>query len=129
MIKFKHGESDTIFYKVDTATGQKISFSSNAKPKTSGWGMNKEMQVWVAEGNTIEDQFTAEELAQKDADDQIQLLENQQQICKQNLKDTDYALLPDHEFPEDVPEIKLRRIEWKRIIKSSKIETIPDKPF
>lgn len=45
------------------------SFSSNSKPKTSGYGMNKEMIAWKAAGNTIEDQYTPEELAQKESDD------------------------------------------------------------
>lgn len=45
------------------------SFSSNPKPKTSGYGLNKEMQAWKAAGNKIEDQYTTKELEKKESDD------------------------------------------------------------
>lgn len=68
-IKFKQGGSEAEFYKIDLATGAKISFLSTAKPKTSGFGMNKEMQAWVEDGNEIEEQTTPEEQAQKESED------------------------------------------------------------
>lgn len=79
-IKFKKGESPNIFYKIDLATGDKISFSSNSKPKTSGFGMNKEMQEWISDGNTIEPQYTLEEQDQKEAKE---VLEAEQQVISE----------------------------------------------
>ena len=54
---------------------------------------------------------------------------DQKEICIQNLKATDYCFLPDFEYQEDLSEIKTRRSEWKRILKSAQIEEIPPHPF
>lgn len=56
-------------------------------------------------------------------------LTGQKAACQQNLKDTDYMLLSDFEYKEDLPNLLILRADWKRIIKSDKLETIPPKPF
>ncbi len=126
-IKYKKGELPGSFYKINGGT--KISFNSKAKKGTTGYGMYKEMKIWEAAGGIIEPQYTAEELEQKEADDLDQAAENQKSQSRGFLKATDYKLLPDFEFQDDVPALKILRAEWKRIIKSDQLETIPEKPF
>ncbi len=127
-MKYKHAEAPGYYYKIDDLGNKSASFNEG-KPKTSAAGMYKEMQAWVAAGNGIEPQYTAEELEQKEADDLDQAKENQKSQCQGFLKATDYKLLPDFEYQEDVPALKILRLEWKRIIKSNQLETVPEKPF
>lgn len=56
-------------------------------------------------------------------------LTDQKAACINNLKDTDYMLLSDFEYKEDLPALILIRADWKRILKSDQLETIPEKPF
>ena len=69
-IKFKEAEAPEWYYKIDIETGQKISFADG---KGSGTGLYKEMQAWIDAGNEIELQYTAEELAQKETQDQLNI--------------------------------------------------------
>ena len=67
-MKYKHAESQGFYYKIDDL-GNKSSSFNEGKPKTSSAGMFKEMQEWLKiKGNSIEPQFTPEELAEKEAD-------------------------------------------------------------
>ena len=125
-IKYKEAEAPGWFYKIDIVAGSKISFADG---KGSGTGLFQEMQAWIAAGNEVEPQYTAEELEQKEADDLDQAIENQKSQCQGFLKATDYKLLSDFEFQDDVPALKILRLEWKRIIKSDQLETVPKKPF
>ncbi len=127
-MKYKHAESPGYFYKIDELGNKSASFNEG-KPKTSAAGMFKEMQAWIAAGNEIELQYTAEELEQKEADDLDQVIENQKSQSQGYLKATDYKLLSDFEYQEDVPQLLILRAEWKRIIKSDQLETVPEKPF
>jgi len=116
-IKFKEAESEDWFYKIDLASDSKISF-----PKKHGY--YQEMLAWVEAGNEIEPQFTTEELEQKEADGLKNSIKSQKSKCLRLLKESDYKLLDDFEYPDDLEQIKADRIEWKRIIKSNKIEKI-----
>ena len=126
-IKFKcAGTSDT-FYKIDTKTGAKISFSINSKPKTMGHGFTKEMEAWKNAGNEIEPQFIKQELIEKEEKDKERLLQLQKSKCILLLRETDHKVLPDAEYPEDVQQWVLLRIKWRQIYKSNIIENIPEK--
>ncbi len=127
-MKYKHAEAPGYYYKIDDLGNKSASFNEG-KPKTSAAGMYKEMKIWEDAGGVIEPQYTAEELKQKEADDLDQAIENQKSRCRGFLKATDYKLLPDFEFQDDVPALLILRIEWKRIIKSDQLETVPEKPF
>ncbi len=127
-MKYKHAEIPGYYYKIDELGNKSASFNKG-KPKTSALGMYKEMQAWIAAGNKIEPQYTAEELEQKEADDLEQAIENQKSQSRGFLKATDYKLLSDFEYQEDVPQLLTLRAEWKRIIKSDQLEIVPEKPF
>ena len=127
-MKYKHAETLGYFYKIDELGNKSASFNEG-KPKTSAAGLYKEMKEWEAAGGVIEPQYTAEELEQKEADDLDQAMENQKSQSRVFLKATDYKLLSDFEYQEDVPQLLILRAEWKRIIKSDQLETVPEKPF
>ncbi len=130
MIKYKEaGNGQHIKISLDengNELSRSASFSENNKPKTMGAGFYKEM---IDSGLEIEPQYIAEELKQKEADDLDQVIENQKSQCQGFLKATDYKLLSDFEYQEDVPALKILRLEWKRIIKSDQLETVPEPPF
>jgi len=125
-IKFKKSESLGWFYKIDTATDQKISFTNG---RGSGTGLYKEMQAWVRSGNTIEPQYTTKEQDQKDIDDLKNALENQKLTCIHLLDDSEKAVSDDPPYPNDVEAWKKVRKQWRVILKSDKIKSIPKKPF
>ncbi len=127
-MKYKYAEAPGYYYKIDDL-GNKGSSFNEGKPKTSALGMYKEMMLWVEAGGVIEPQYTAEELEKKEADDLDQAIENQKSQCRGFLKATDYKLLSDFEYGDDVSALKILRLEWKRIIKSDQLETVPEKPF
>ncbi len=129
-IKFKEAGNGE-FIKISLGeNGQELSrsasFGPKSKPLTMGAGFYKEM---IDSGLEIEPQYTAEELEQKEVDDLDQAIENQKSQSQGFLKATDYKLLPDFEYQDDVPALKILRLEWKRIIKSNQLETVPEKPF
>lgn len=67
-IKFKEaGNNWYIKIFLDKNGNEESRTPSFADGKGSGTGLYKEMQVWVKAGNTIEPQFTSEELAAKEA--------------------------------------------------------------
>lgn len=121
-IKFKNAESKGWFYKVDLLTGQKISF-----PKKHGY--YAEMLAWVAAGNEIEPQFTAEELTEKEANDFGTSLESQKATCIQLLNDSEKAVSNDPPYPDDIESWKTFRASLRVILKSDQLETVPKKPF
>ncbi len=130
MIKYKEaGNGEFIKIGLDE-NGQELSrsasFGPKNKPKTMGAGFYQKMLDSSLE---IETQYTAEELEQKEADDLDQAIENQKSQSHGFLKETDYKLLSDFEYQEDVPQLLILRLEWKRIIKSDQLETVPEKPF
>lgn len=56
-------------------------------------------------------------------------INKQKTECIDNLQATDYALLEDFEYQSDKPGILALRAEWKRILKSDKIETVPKNTY
>lgn len=123
-IKYKEAESEGWFYKIDIASGSKQSFNSKKRI-----GLNNEMQVWVKAGNKIEPQYTADELTQKETDDFNNAIESQKSTCIQLLDASEKAVSKDPPYPDDIEIWKEARNQWREIIKSDKIEEIPDKPF
>ena len=121
-IKFKHAESKDWFYKIDLLTGQKISFSKKH-------GYYTEMLAWVAAGNKIEPQYTAEELAEKELNDFGTSLESQKASCIQLLNDSEKAVSNDPPYPDDIEAWKTFRASLRVILKSGQLETVPKKPF
>ena len=120
-MRYKYSAAKGWFWQIDELDN-KTEFNQKNRPK-----MYEEMQAWVAKGNEIEPIYNEEELAAKELKEDEQALESQKSTCIQNLKDTDYKLLEDFEFPEDLEKVKADRVEWKRIAKSNKLETIPEK--
>ncbi len=125
-IKFKEAEAPGWFYKIDLVAGSKISFADG---KGSGTGLYKEMQAWIAAGGVIEPQYTAEELAEKEAKELEQSLESQKAICQQLLNNSDKKMASDTPYPDDIPAWTVVRAQWRTIIKSNQIETIPEPLF
>ncbi len=121
-MKYKHDQAKDWYYGIDDSGNKTQSFYK-------GSGFYKEMQAWEAAGGVIEPQYTAEELEQKESDDLAKTIENQKSQSREFLKATDYKLLPDFEYQDDVPALKTLRLEWKRIIKSDQLETVPEKSF
>lgn len=123
----------TTYYK-EAGNGEiiKLDDKGNKSPsfnKKNSPGLWKEMQVFIDAGGVVEPQFTPEEQEAKEALEDQQALESQKSTCIRNLNDTDYKLLEDFEYPEDVAKIKADRLEWKRIVKSDKLETVPENTF
>ena len=121
-IKFKEAESKDWFEKIDLLTGEKISF-----PKKHGY--YTEMLAWVAAGNEIEPQFTAEELAEKELKDFGTSLESQKATCIHLLNDSEKAVSNDPPYPDDIEAWKTFRASLRVIMKSDQLETVPKKPF
>ncbi len=97
--------------------------------KGSGTGLYKEMQAWIAAGNEIEPRYTAEELVEKEAKELEQTLESQKLQCEQLLNESDKKIVSDTPYPDDIPAWTVVRTQWRTIIKSNQIETIPEPPF
>lgn len=125
-IKFKETEAPNWYYKIDLEDGSQISFANG---KGSGSGLYKEMQAWVNAGNTIEPQYTPEELEQKEAAELQTALTNQKNKCIRLLNDSEKAVSNDPPYPDDVSIWVNVRAQWRSIIQSDQIEAIPDKPF
>lgn len=132
-IKFKEVGPDAfvkIYLNEDGSESSKSgSFSSKPKEKTSGYGLNKEMIAWVAAGNTIEKQYTPGELAQKVIDDAKNALDSQKSTCIQLLNESEMAVSNDPPYPADTDKWKTIRAEWRIILKSDIIQTVPEKLF
>ena len=126
MIKYKKAEAKNWFYKIDIASGSKISFADG---KGSGTGLYAEMLAWVAAGNEIEPQYTVEELAEKEVNDFGTALESQKATCIQLLNESEKAVSNDPPYPDDVEAWKTFRASLRVILKSDKLETVPNKPF
>ncbi len=130
MIKYKEaGNGQYIkisFDKDGNELSPSASFGPKSKPLTMGAGFYQEM---LDSGLEIEPQYTAVELVEKEANDLDQAIENQKSQSQGFLKATDYKLLSDFEYQDDVSALKILRLEWKRIIKSDQLETVPEKPF
>ena len=123
-IKFKHSVVGRI-KKIDVLTGQ-VMAEFNPKKRE---GLNKELESWIDAGNEIEDQYTPEEQTQKDSDDAQNALDSQKSQCIQLLNDSEKSVSNDPPYPNDIETWKTARQQWRDIVKSNQIETIPDKPF
>lgn len=120
-IKFKEAGNGW-YFKIDLDSGDKINF-----PKKHGY--YKEMQAWVEAGNEIEPQYTSDELAQKESEDMQNAIESQRQNCIQLLNESEKSVSNDPPYPDDIEIWKTIREQWRDIIKSDQIESIPEKPF
>jgi hypothetical protein len=121
-IKFKYHQSEGWFWKIDLESGAKISFPIKH-------GFYKEMMTWKAAGNKIEEQETPEETAGRLKDEAGQALESQKSECLRLLSDTDHKANGDWPYTADIPKWIEFRKQLRIILKSDKIEKIPDKPF
>lgn len=129
-IKFKEAGNNW-FVKIflDENGNEESRTPSFTNGKGSGSGLYKEMQAYVAAGNKIEPQFTAEELGQKEIDDLQNALDSQKAICIQLLNDSEKAVSNDPPYPNDIAKWKTFRGKLRTILKSDAIVTIPNKPF
>ena len=125
-IKYKHAESEGWFYKISLdENGVEIS-RTGAFKKGQGNGYYQEM---IASGKEIEPQYTPEELVQKEIDDLQNSIDGQRSQCIQLLNDSEKCVSMDPPYPDDVPVWTAARAQWRTILKSENLETIPDKPF
>ncbi len=58
-----------------------------------------------------------------------QTLESQKAQCQQLLNDSDKKMASDTPYQDDIPAWTAVRTQWRTIIKSNQIETIPEPPF
>jgi hypothetical protein len=124
-MKYKHAESEGWYYYIDEAGNKSPSWNAKNKPV-----MFAQMQEWEAAGNEIEPKETAEEQTAREAAEAAQALEAQPAICKRLLDETQHTVNGDYDYPQtDVDKYKVWRVELKRIMRSDKIEIIPEKPF
>ena len=123
-MKYKHTEAEGWYCQIDENGLKSQSWNKKNRPV-----MFQEMQAWVAEGNKIEPQFTAEELKQKEIDDLKRALESQKQTCIQLLNESEKSVSSDPPYPDDFDKWKAFRAELRVTLKSDKMETIPERPF
>lgn len=128
-IKYKENRNGWFVKIFLDENGNEASRLEFADGKGSGTGLFKEMQAWEEAGNEIEPQYTTEELTQKETDDFNNAIESQKSTCVQLLNETDSKLISDTPYPDDIQVWVDVRNQWRVIIKSDKIEEIPDKPF
>lgn len=127
----KSGNSEFIKVTIDEngKENRSATFGPNNKPKTMGAGFYKEMQEWLKiQGNTIEPQYTSEELTQKEDDELQSALKGQKSQCIQILRDTLHTQSDDFDYPNDKGTWKEYRDLVKIVMRSDQLETIPDKP-
>jgi len=103
--------------------------ASFADGKGSGTGLFKEMQAWIKAGNTIEPQFTAEELKAKEAEETEQALKTTKSTCIRYLNESEIHVSNDPPYPDDAQTWKDKRKEWRTILKSGTTQKVPEKPF
>lgn len=123
-MKYKQGEMPDIYYKIDG--DMKLSFRRTDKPGTMGYGLYKEM---IDSGLEIESQYTEEELAEKQEQENIAVLENQKLTCRNLLDTSEIHVSNDPPYPDDVEAWKIARNEWRKILKSDTLQEIYPKPF
>jgi hypothetical protein len=121
MIKYKE-YGPGWWLKIDTETGQKISF-----PKKHGY--YKEMKAWEAEGNAIEERETEAERIEREAQEAEQALQSQKSTCILYLNQSEIHVTNDPPYPDDVTAWKTARKQWRTILKSEVLQEIPPKPF
>ncbi len=76
---------------------------------------------WLKDGNKAQP-MTEEELGIID-------LKLQRAECQKLLDDSDKKIVSDTPYPDDIPAWTEVRTQWRTIIKSNQIETIPEPPF
>lgn len=110
--------------KIDNFGNKSASFNQKNSPER--WA---ESEKFIAEGAVLEPEVTEVEQAAKESKEAADAIQAQKDLCQKYLDETDYKLLSDFEYQDDVPALKILRIEWKRIRKSDQIETVSVKPF
>lgn len=99
MIKFKLAGSGLFIRYSTDENGNKLpktvtgSFGPNNKPKTSGAGMYQEYLKWIEDGNTVEPQYTVEELAVKEAKEVVDIQLSINSVARSFLNANDWKLL------------------------------------
>lgn len=89
-IKFKHDVSGW-YSKVDLKTGDRTVFKNG---NGSGSGLYLEMMAWVADGNEVEQQYTDDELTEKEAQEKVNLYNSFLAERKTRLIESDKWELP-----------------------------------
>ena len=123
-MKYKETAAPGWIVKIDDLGNAGQSFTKQNKP---GWWAEKE--TWEAEGNEIEPFETAEEIAAREAKEAIRAIKTQRAECQRLLDETDKTMVSDWPYPEDKAKNESFRAELRAIMKSDKIQEIPDKPF
>lgn len=107
-------------------TGRTASFADG---KGSGTGLFKEMQAWQDLGNQVEPQYTAEELAAKEAEEATNAIAATKSTCIRYLNESEIHVSNDPPYPDDIQTWKDKRKEWRTVLKSGFAQEVPEKPF
>lgn len=122
-IKYKHAESEGWFYSFDKNGNKSQSWNKKNRPV-----MYKQMMEWVEDGNEIEPQFTAKELAAKKAEEAAQALAGQKQTLLNLIKDNEYHLIS-RRFASDKEVWETALDEWAGQLSATELIEIYPKPF
>lgn len=125
--KYKQSVGDYI-KKIDVKTGS-VMAEFNVKQVDRYKGLIDEMNEWAARGNEIEPFETVAEINAREEQEAINALESQKQTCIHLLNESEIHVSNDPPYPNDVQSWKDARKQWRTILKSDKIQSIPAKPF
>lgn len=105
-MKYRHAESEGWYYQIDDAGNKSQSWTEKNRP-----GYYKEMMDWVAEGNEIEPFETADEIAEREAKEAVQVLENQEKALLNLIESNEYHLIS-RRFSADIAVWEAKLDEW-----------------
>lgn len=122
MIKFKHaGNGHFVRFSTDE-NGNEIlgtrtaSFSEASKPKTMGAGFWQGKKEWEAAGNVVESQYTAEEQAEKETKDTIDLILSKNAEARSYLNDTDWKVIRHRDQVAKASNTSLTETKYKALL-------------
>ncbi len=118
-IKFKESTSGWLF---------KIDASGKTEFKI-GTRFVDELKAWEKAGYTIEPQLTAKELTAKKKLDAESDWQATKSTCIRYLNESEIHVSTDPPYPDSVQDWKVKRAEWRVILKSGTTQEVPEKPF
>ena len=122
-MNYKHSGSKDWYYFIDDF-GNKTEFNEKNKPL-----MYAEMLEWEAEGNTIEAQFTEEELEQKATKDLEQAMKDQHNEIIRRLDKSEIHVGNHPRHPNDVSKWEASRVIWWGQLDETELVEIEPLPF
>ena len=127
--KYKEAGNGYFFKIFLDGNGNEVSRTASfnqGKPGTTAAGYWSEMQAWIKAGGVVEPQFTAEELAAKEAEEAQAAIDSTKALCIKYLDETEKHVSSDPPYPDDVDRHKADRAKWREIIKSGTAQDVPE---